>query len=134
MVAGRSARVRRAWWGALAMVVAGCASVASSLPIDKASDLVGEWQGVAAGMRGRAVTRILIGPDGAYAGTVYFDRGDRPFMGKIVPQRWGPARYSGLDGSGTVRLRQQPDGSRVLTFVPDGGGGRAEFSEVKSSP
>jgi hypothetical protein len=129
-----SAGVRRARPGTLALVLVGCASMAPSLPIDKASELVGEWQGLVAGMRGRAVARIVIGPDGAYAGTSYFDQGDRPFMGKIVPQRWGPARYSGLDGSGTVRLLQQPDGSRVLTFVPDGGGGRAEFSKLDPAP
>jgi hypothetical protein len=134
MVGSGSARARRARSGALALVLAGCASMAPSVPIDKASDLAGEWQGLAAGVRGRAIARIIIGPDGAYAGTLYFDHGDRPFMGRIVPQKWGPARYSGLDGSGTVRLLQQPDGSRVLTFVPDGGGGRAQFSGIEPFP
>jgi hypothetical protein len=133
MVGARSARVRWARSGVLALLLAGCASMAPSRPIEKTSDVAGEWHGLATGMRGRAVARVVIQPDGAYAGTLYFDDGDRPFMGRIVPVRWGPARYSGLDGSGTVRLLEQPDGSRVLTFVPDRGGGRAEFSEVGPS-
>jgi hypothetical protein len=105
-----------------------------TLPIDTASDLAGEWQGLATGIRGRAVARIVIQPDGAYAGSMYFDDGDRPIQGRIVTLRWGPTRFSGRDGAGTVTLQQQADGSRVLTFVPDGGGGRAEFSEIRPSP
>jgi hypothetical protein len=119
--------------GALALFLAGCAGTAPTLPIDKASDLAGEWQGLAAGVRGRAIARIVIQPDGAYAGSMYFDDGDRPIQGRIVTLKWGPARYNGRDGAGTVRLHQQADGSRVLTFVPDGGGGRAEFSEIRLS-
>ena len=130
---GRSVRARPIRAGALALLLASCAGTAPTLPIDKASDLAGEWQGLAAGIRGRAIARIVIQPDGAYAGSMYFDDGDRPIQGRIVPLRWGPARYSGREGAGTVRLHQQADGSRVLTFVPDGGGGRAEFTEIRPS-
>jgi hypothetical protein len=80
------------------------------LPIDTASDLAGEWLGMAAGTRGRAVARIVIQPDGAYAGSLFFDEEDRPIQGRIVVLRWAPPRYSGRDGAGTVRLWQQPDG------------------------
>jgi hypothetical protein len=132
-------RVISAWarWlrpPALALLLAGCVGTTSSLPIDTVSDLAGEWQGLAAGTRGRAVARIVIQPDGAYAGSLYFDDGDRPIQGRIVLLRWTPPRYNGLDSAGTVTLRHQPDGVRILTFVPDGGGGRTELTEIKPRP
>jgi hypothetical protein len=115
----------------VALLLLGCACAGPATPGEAVGDLAGEWQGTRLGPRGRALARLVIKPDGTYAGTLFFEGADRPFRGAIMAPRGGGLRYADTEGQGAVALRRS-DGARVLTFVADGGGARAEFREVAS--
>jgi hypothetical protein len=109
----------------LATVIAGCASAA---PVQRASELKGDWKGRVAGPMGHAPAAMTVADTGAYTGTMYLDAGDRGFHGSLLVVRPGEIRYQGSDGAGTVRVSDER-GRRVLKFRRDDGGIDAVFRE-----
>ena len=112
-----------AWVVAVAVLLAGCAA---TVLIQTTADLSGEWTGRVTSPLGHAVARLSIAPDGAFAGTMYLDAGDRPFHGSLLVVRPGQVRYQGTDGSGAVRLTDER-GQTTLRFLRDDGGVDAVF-------
>jgi hypothetical protein len=109
----------------LALLALGCAT---SAPVQNVADLQGEWKGRISSPMGHAPAAMAIAADGAFAGTMFLDGGDRTFRGSLVVVRPGRVRYQGTDGNGAVRVLQE-DGRRVLKFLRDGGGVDAVFRQ-----
>jgi len=111
------------WSVLVALVLSGCAA---AVPIQTTADLSGEWTGRVTSPTGHALARLTIAPDGAFAGTMYLDAGDRSFHGSVLVVRPGEARYQGTDGNGVVRLTDD-HGRVMLRFLRDDGGVDAVF-------
>jgi hypothetical protein len=111
------------WSLGVALLAAGCAA---AMPIQTTAELSGEWTGRVTSPAGHAPARLTIASDGAFAGTMYLDAGDRPFHGSVVVVRPGQARYQGTDGNGIVRLTDD-HGRATLRFLRDDGGVDAVF-------
>jgi hypothetical protein len=90
---------RRASALLLAVVVGGCAPTSANV-----ASLAGEWQGRIVTARGHTAARLLLGADGRYEGTAFFDGADRPLHGMLVALPSGRLRYVGSEGDGTVTL------------------------------
>ncbi len=120
---GRTARVARAAVAALGL----CACAGLRSDPEAPGDLAGVWRGHMQAPAGHAVASLVIAADGTYHGAMYLDGGDKPFRGTIVAAPFGPARYRGSDGAGTVAV-EGTGGARVLRFRPDGGGPGGRFS------
>jgi len=110
-----------------ALLLGGCASLSSAVPIPNTQTLAGTWRGRVSGFTGHAMAVMTIAETGAYTGTMFLEVGDKPFQGAIVVVDPRRVRYGGTLGNGTVRLEQRGD-DHVLRFVQDGGGGGASWS------
>jgi len=113
-----------------AALVAGCASLPPSKPIDGAASLAGTWRGRMSGPSGNAPLILTIQGDGAYQGVLYVEPTYREIRGVISVVRSCLTRYEGTDGNGRVTLHED-QGRRVLRFVGDGGGRIAELTPAK---
>ena len=114
----------------LAALVAGCASLPPSKPIEGAASLAGTWRGRMSGPLGNAPMILTIQGDGAYQGVLYVEPTYREVRGMISVVRPGFARYEGNDGNGRVTLHED-EVQRVLRLVGDGGGRVAELTPTK---
>jgi hypothetical protein len=108
-------------------LVAGCASLPPSKPIESTASLAGMWRGRMSGPLGHAPVVLTIQGDGAYQGLLYVEPTYREVRGVISVAGFGLTRYEGTDGNGRVMLHED-DGRRVLRFVGDGGGRVAELT------
>ena len=113
-----------------ATLVAGCASLPPSKPIEGAASLAGTWRGRMSGPLGTAPLILTIHGDGAYLGVLYVEPAYREVRGVISVVRPGFARYESTDGNGRVSLYED-EGRRVLRLVGDGGGRAAELTPAK---
>jgi hypothetical protein len=116
-------RAASPWSALVGLIAAGCVA---TVPVQTTADLSGEWTGRVTSPLGHAVARLTIAPDGAFAGTMYLDAGDRPFHGSLLMVRPGQVRYQGSDGNGAVRLTDE-HGRTTLRFLRDDGGVDAVF-------
>ena len=108
-------------------LVAGCASLPSSTPIDSLASLAGNWRGRMTGPTGSAPVLLTIQDDGSYHGILYVEPTYREIGGVISVIGPGRTRYGGTEGNGTVTLHES-GGRRVLRLVRDGGGGGARLT------
>ena len=114
----------------LATLLAGCASLPSSRPIDDAAKLAGTWRGRMSGPLGNAPVILTIQDDGSYRGILYIEPTYKEVGGAIIVIRPAQARYQGTNGNGRVTLHEE-GGRRVLRFVNDGGGGGAQLTPTQ---
>jgi hypothetical protein len=109
---------------------AACAATTTSSHVGTLRELAGTWQGRFALRLANAAATMEIKEDGAYAGALHTEAGERPFNGAIVRLPTGRLRYQGTHGNGIVLLT--PGGTTTtLRFVPDGGGGGGSFTRVQ---
>ena len=111
------------WSALVALLAVGCVT---TMPINTAGDLSGEWKGRVTSPLGHAIATLTVTQDGAFKGTMYLDQGDRPFHGSLLVVRPGQVRYQGSDGNGVVRLWDE-HGQAVIRFLRDDGGVDAVF-------
>jgi hypothetical protein len=103
----------------------------TSRPGGSVSDLAGAWEGRFPLRLANAAATMEIKPDGAYAGTLHTEAGERPFSGAIVVLPTGRVRYQGSNGNGIVMVSRSATTGTTLRFVPDGGGGGGSFTRGK---
>lgn len=108
-------------WLALTVLLTGCTTAPASRSVGTLPELAGTWQGRFALRLANAAATMVIKEDGAYAGALHAEGGDRPFSGAIVMLPTGRLRYQGTNGNGIVMLAQH-GATTTLRFVPDGGG------------
>lgn len=113
-----------------AALVAACASLPPSKPIEGAASLAGTWRGRMSGPLGNAPLILTIQGDGAYQGVLYVEPTYKEVRGVISVVRPGFARYEGTDGNGRVTLYENQD-RRVLRLIGDGGGRTTELTPTK---
>ncbi len=113
----------------LALAAAACTTI-TSRPGGSLADLAGTWEGRFALRLANALATMEIKPDGAYAGALHVEGGERPFSGAIVALASGRLRYQGTNGTGIVMVAQSATGM-TLRFVPDGGGGGGSLTRAK---
>jgi len=114
----------------LAALVAGCASLPPSKPIEGAASLAGTWRGRMSGPMGNAPIILTIAEDGTFQGLLFVEPKYKEIRGAISVLSPSNIRYEGNDGNGRVTLHEER-GQRVLRFVRDGGGGGAELTPSK---
>jgi len=114
----------------LATLLASCAGLPPSRPIDNASKLAGTWRGRMSGPLGNAPVILTIQDDGSYRGILYGEPTYKEVGGAIIVIRPAQARYQGTNGNGRVTLHEE-GGRRVLRFVNDGGGGGAQLTPTQ---
>jgi hypothetical protein len=114
----------------LATLLAGCASLPPSRPIDTAASLAGTWRGRMSGPLGNAPVILTIQDDGSYRGILYVEPTYKEVGGAIIVIRPTQTRYGGTNGNGRVTLHEE-GGRRVLRFVNDGGGGGAQLTPAQ---
>jgi hypothetical protein len=107
----------------LVLALAGCATSPVRHPGPEVRELAGTWRGRLAIGGANAVATLTIAEDGAYAGALHLEAGDRPFSGTIVVARPGRLRYLGTHGDGSVFVTPPGGPPATLQLVPDGGGG-----------
>ena len=114
----------------LATLLASCAGLPPSRPIDGAASLAGTWRGRMSGPLGNAPVILTVQDDGSYRGILYVEPTYKEVGGAIIVIRPAQARYHGTNGSGRVTLHEEK-GRRILRFVNDGGGGGAQLTPTQ---
>jgi len=114
----------------LATLLASCAGLPPSRPIDNAAKLAGTWRGRMSGPLGNAPVILTIQDDGSYRGILYVEPTYKEVGGAIIVIRPAQARYHGTNGNGRVTLHEEK-GRRILRFVNDGGGGGAQLTPTQ---
>ena len=101
------------------LALAGCGKPPSLNPGPSVRELAGPWRGRLALGGANARATLTIKEDGAYAGALHLESGDRPFTGAIVLARPGRLRYHGSIGDGSVVVTP-PRATRDPAFRADG--------------